>query len=185
MESFITAAGLRRLDDPPDSFFQPRTLASGLAQIQRFAGCCWWSRYSVARHTLLMVELIREFSPTPETILAAMFHDAAEMVTGDVTRPVQRQTGAASELSRLQTRIWMEILERRGVDLTRVDFSQVHAADDRILRVELMVIFGHEDEALPDPAVCYRREDFLNHTFEADRNQFESKLREALAAVLG
>jgi hypothetical protein len=112
MTWMLTATGaavdLQRMDLDSISLLD---VAHHLAKKDRFAGAC--NRlYSVAEHSLLVVELIEHEFPlaSPSTLLAALMHDAHEAYTGDLTRPMKQLLGDAWNV--VEHRIQMRVLER-------------------------------------------------------------------------
>lgn len=79
-----SSSGLRLypLDPRPEDFNIP-DIAAALAKTCRYAGHCQ-QFYSVAQHSVIMS---REFEPFASWCL---LHDVAEMLTGDIPRPVKR-----------------------------------------------------------------------------------------------
>jgi hypothetical protein len=79
----------------PDDFIVD-DIAYALAHINRYsgnAGLC-----SVGQHCLHVEDIVRRRGGDRETRLAALFHDAAEMVIGDIPSPAKRQMGCALEI---------------------------------------------------------------------------------------
>lgn len=96
MTWMLTATGatvdLRWLDADRISLLD---IAHHLAQINRYTGAC--SRpYSVAEHSLLVVELLEHQGETNPTLLqAALMHDAHEAYTQDLSTPMKQIVGDA------------------------------------------------------------------------------------------
>ena len=91
----------RRLDllDPTPMDIEIGDIAHGLAFVARWNGQTRgdWP-YSVAEHSLLVEQIFtRQGGPlvTPRWQLAAMLHDAAEYVIGDMINPVKSAVGPA------------------------------------------------------------------------------------------
>lgn len=64
-------------------------IAHSLSQINRFHGCA--SRpISVAEHSIMVADLVAKHFGTRQEQLAGLLHDAPEMVTNDIARPVKK-----------------------------------------------------------------------------------------------
>lgn len=69
-------------------------VAWSLAHINRYTGhAC--RAYSVAEHSLLVADIAHLLGASPGTELAALWHDAHECITGDVSSPVKQMLGSA------------------------------------------------------------------------------------------
>ncbi|MGL6211690.1 MAG: HD domain-containing protein [Paracoccaceae bacterium] len=90
----------RRLDllDPTPMDIEIEDIAHGLAFVARWNGqtCGDWP-YSVAEHSLLVVEIFDRMYPGEPARwrLAALLHDAPEYVIGDMISPVKSAVGPA------------------------------------------------------------------------------------------
>ena len=89
----------RRLDllDPTAVDIEIEDIAHGLAFVARWNGQTQGEfAYSVAEHSLLVVELSKRLFPKIEAKwqLAALLHDAPEYVIGDMISPVKAAVGA-------------------------------------------------------------------------------------------
>ncbi len=90
----------RRLDllDPTPMDIEIEDIAHGLAFVARWNGQTRgdWP-YSVAEHSLLVVEIFARLSPVQPARwhLAALLHDAPEYVIGDMISPVKAAVGPA------------------------------------------------------------------------------------------
>ncbi len=88
----------RRLDllDPSPLDIEIEDIAHGLSREARWNGQTSgaWA-FSVAQHSLLVEELARRFKPRlpPQWRLAALLHDAAEYVIGDLITPFKAAVG--------------------------------------------------------------------------------------------
>src|SRR5688572_24187363 len=74
------------LDPDPDAF-QPEDVARGLSHENRYAGN--YGPYSVAQHSVLVARVVEAKGGYPPQILAAIHHDDAEVVTGDIPTPIK------------------------------------------------------------------------------------------------
>ena len=108
----------RRLDllDPTPLDIEVEDIAHGLAFVARWNGQTRgdWP-YSVAEHSLLVVEIHRRANPDapPEEQLAALLHDAPEYVIGDMISPVKAAVGPAYE--ELDARLQEAVHRRFGL----------------------------------------------------------------------
>lgn len=73
---------------PDPTAFQPEDTARGLANENRYAGN--YGPYSVAQHSVLVARVVEKVGGYPPQILAAVHHDDAEVVTGDIPTPIKR-----------------------------------------------------------------------------------------------
>ena len=108
----------RRLDllNPSPLDIEIEDIAHGLAFLARWNGQTIGSfPYSVAEHSLLVEKLFSSRNPTIPTQwrLAALIHDAAEYVIGDMISPVKNKTGADYE--ELETQLTKVINTRFGL----------------------------------------------------------------------
>lgn len=109
-------------------------IAAALSKLCRFGGHCR-EFYSVAEHSILASELIRQECPGDRTLAAwALLHDASEAYMVDIPRPVKRQL---QEYVRLEDAIQKSIAERFSLPWPMPD--EVHRADTNMLALELRV----------------------------------------------
>ena len=114
MSWMLTATGaavdLRWLDAECISLLD---IAHHLAQLNRYTGAC--SRpYSVAEHSLLVVELLEHDGETnPALLQAALMHDAHEAYTADLSSPMKKVIGPAWDIE--ESRIQRAVLQRFGL----------------------------------------------------------------------
>jgi 5'-deoxynucleotidase YfbR-like HD superfamily hydrolase len=104
----------RRLDllDPSPLDIEISDIAHGLARVARWNGQTAGDHaFSVAQHSLLVEEIFRLQTPdsTTEQRLAALLHDAAEYVIGDMISPFKSAVGGDYKAveTRLQRAIHM------------------------------------------------------------------------------
>jgi uncharacterized protein len=117
-------------------------IAHHLAQLNRYTGAC--SRpYSVAEHSLLVVELLeRSTTLGPSALLAALLHDAHEAYTADLSTPMKQIVGPAWEME--EQRIQAAVLRRFGLQEA---FARHHA---RIKWADLTALSTERAALLPD-----------------------------------
>jgi uncharacterized protein len=95
---FIQTLSGRRvnpLDASPEDI-DPSDIARALANLCRFGGHSK-AFYSVAQHSTIVCDLLEERGATPDELMAALLHDAAEAYLGDVPHPIKHRSelGAA------------------------------------------------------------------------------------------
>lgn len=110
-------------------------IATGLSHICRFTGQCH-SFYSVAEHSVLCSHLV-----PPGDAFAALMHDAAEAVMGDVSRPLK---SLLPDYKRIEKRVEAAILAKWG--LSAVMPPSVKIADRQMLGVEQRQCMMNHDE---------------------------------------
>jgi hypothetical protein len=114
MSWMLTATGakldLRWLDADSISLLD---IAHHLAQLNRYTGACC-RPYSVAEHSLLVVQLLEHDGETqPALLQAALMHDAHEAYTADLSSPMKQVVGPAWDIE--ETRIQRAVLQRFGL----------------------------------------------------------------------
>lgn len=121
---------------PETSEITIEDIAHALAHIGRFTGHT--SRfYSVAEHSLWVSRLVR-----PQHRLAALLHDAAEAVLGDVSQPLKR---LLPDYRAIEQRVEAAILGQFGVTLPL--HPVIKAADTLMLAAEAAQLMPpHDDE---------------------------------------
>lgn len=91
----LTGRRMNPLDASPEDI-DPDDIAGALANICRFGG---HSRafYSVAQHSVIVCDLLAERGGSPDELMAALLHDAAEAYLGDLPHPIKHRSelGAA------------------------------------------------------------------------------------------
>lgn len=111
----------RRLDllDPSPLDIEVEDIAQGLSRVARWNGQTKgdWA-YSVAQHSLLVERIVAEIRPgyRPRWLLAALLHDAAEYVLGDLITPVKGAVGPGYKA--LETRLGEAVHIRFGLPAT-------------------------------------------------------------------
>mgnify|MGYP001158792564 FL=1 len=109
----------RRLDllDPTPLDIEIEDIAHGLSFLVRWNGQTRGDHgYSVAEHSILVEEIFNSLNPDidPKWKMAALLHDAAEYVIGDLISPVKSSVGQGYGL--LENRLMKAIFQRFGVD---------------------------------------------------------------------
>jgi hypothetical protein len=161
------------LFSPEPADVRLRDIAAGLAHTCRFGGHCR-AFYSVALHSL---HVSRELS-TDRLQLLGLFHDAGEAYVGDVPRPLKAEQEA---FERIETEILEVVWESFGVEPpTEAEWSQVMAADDRLLAYEADNILADGSWAEQSPALGY---DLRVDSIASVRERFHSRGEQLLDRV--
>lgn len=111
---------------PLPSMISLEDIAHALSLICRFNGHVH-KFYSVAEHSVLLSKLVPE-----EYALSALFHDAAEAYTGDITRPMRLHLAGLEDV---ETRINAIIIEKFEIKV-RFHCEEIKHADKRMLVTE-------------------------------------------------
>lgn len=112
-------------ENPEGSTVDLHDIVLGLSHLCRFTGQCH-TFYSVAEHSVHCSYLV-----PPEDALAALMHDAAEAVLGDVSRPLK---SLLPDYKRIEKRVEAAIAVRFGLPAEMPD--SVKKADLHMLAVE-------------------------------------------------
>lgn len=166
----------RRLDllNPNPQDIDIADIAHGLAFVARWNGQTVGKHpFSVAEHSVLVERLYRQQHPgsNPYWNLAALLHDAAEYVIGDMISPVKNAIG--NEYQSLETRLMDAIHRRFGLpkklpakvqadiksadrssawlEATRIAKFEIADADRIFVRPDVATIAGIEIQSLPGP----------------------------------
>jgi 5'-deoxynucleotidase YfbR-like HD superfamily hydrolase len=121
-------------EDPEGCYLSLRDISTGLSNICRFTGQCR-DFYSVAEHSVKCSHLV-----PPEDAFAALMHDAAEAVLGDVSRPLKSML---PDYKRLESRVEKAIFAQYR--LPEVLPESVKVADRRMLAIEQAQCMGNRD----------------------------------------
>jgi len=140
----------RRLDllDPTPVDIEIEDIAHGLAFVARWNGQTRgdWP-YSVAEHSLLVVEIFSRMSPNQPARwkLAALLHDAPEYVIGDMISPVKSAVGPA--YGEMELRLSAAVHLRFGLpaDLPITVKKAIKAADKVSAWLEAVQIAGFSE----------------------------------------
>ncbi|MEE2773599.1 MAG: HD domain-containing protein [Pseudomonadota bacterium] len=137
----------RRLDllDPTPMDVEVDDIAHGLSFLSRWNGQTLGAYgYSVAQHSLLVEELFSKLNQnvSPHWKLAALLHDAAEYVIGDLISPVKNHVGPAYNM--LETRLITVIYQRFGLPsiLPKPLEKKIKKADKNSAWLEAVTIAG-------------------------------------------
>jgi hypothetical protein len=110
---FIQTLSGRRvnpLDAAPEDI-DPVDIANSLANLCRFGG---HSRgfYSVAQHSVIVCDLLEERGATPDELMAALLHDAAEAYLGDLPHPIKHRSALGAAFRTAEKQLEAVIIER-------------------------------------------------------------------------
>lgn len=128
-------------------------IATNLARTARFNGATLGCQpYSVAQHSLHVAQAVEAWGYTAPVQLCALFHDAAEAITGDVVTPMKMLLGPA--FAAIEWRIADAIRGRFRLPL-RLDVHPIPDADAALLATERRDLLADPawdwPIALPDP----------------------------------
>ena len=139
----------RRLDllDPSPLDIEIEDIAHGLSRVARWNGQtdgAW--PFSVAQHSLLVLALYDHLQPRAEQRwrLAALLHDAAEYVVGDLISPFKAAVG--TDYKALEQRLDHAIRLRFGIpaELPKEVASQIKRADRASAYFEAVAVAGFD-----------------------------------------
>lgn len=127
---------------PSRDVLSPKTIAHHLSTINRFTGAAL-RPYSVAEHSLLVADLLRDhFHLDVHAQFAGLMHDAHEAITGDQSTPSKSEIGPG----------W-DLFEDRFADLVSVHFRcrtalicyqrEIRLADRMALYIERQHLLPH------------------------------------------
>ncbi len=124
----LTGRRMNPLDASPEDI-DPDDIAGALANICRFGG---HSRafYSVAQHSVIVCDLLAERGGSPDELMAALLHDAAEAYLGDLPHPIKHRSELGAAFREAEHR-----LGRPGLALDRAGEGAVGVAE--VLRAAL------------------------------------------------
>lgn len=124
--------------------FPAQAIARQLGGLRRYAGATL-DHYSVARHSLLVMELMS--TGEDDLRLLALVHDAHECWTGDVLRPASVRFKLP--LEELQHEHDAKLWSLLGLDPDPVSLTIVKRADDTACKLEMQLL-GKPQEAITD-----------------------------------
>lgn len=119
---------------PEESAITIDDIASGLSHICRFTGQCH-TFYSVAEHSILC-----SYRVPAEHAFAALMHDAAEAVMGDVSRPLK---SLLPDYKKIERRVERAILAKFGLPADM--HESIKRADLEMLAFEQRVCMLNSD----------------------------------------
>jgi hypothetical protein len=104
---FIQTLSGRRVNplDAAVEDIDPGDIANALANLCRFGGHSK-AFYSVAQHSVIVADLLeRQGDATPDELMAALLHDAAEAYLGDVPHPVKHRSELGAQFRQAEKRL--------------------------------------------------------------------------------
>ena len=110
---FIQTLSGRRvnpLDAAPEDI-DPADIARALSNLCRFGGHSK-AFYSVAQHSAIVCDLLEERGATPDELMAALLHDAAEAYLGDLPHPLKHRSELGAAFRVAEKRLEAVIVER-------------------------------------------------------------------------
>ena len=110
---FIQTLSGRRvnpLDAAPEDI-DPADIARALSNLCRFGGHSK-AFYSVAQHSAIVCDLLEERGATPDELMAALLHDAAEAYLGDLPHPLKHRSELGAAFRVAEKRLEAVIAER-------------------------------------------------------------------------
>ena len=138
-------------ENPKGSAITIHDIANALSHICRFTGHCH-TFYSVAEHSVHCSNLVPE-----KDAYAALMHDAAEAVMGDVSRPLK---SLLPDYKRIEKRVEEAILAKFGLPAQLP--ASVKEADMKMLRIEQReCMLNHDDWFGTSPIVMASIVQFL------------------------
>jgi hypothetical protein len=169
-------------------------IAHALSRIPRFNGHSHIP-YTVARHTILVVDILKSWGANPELLLMAWLHDAPEAYLGDIPTPLKRLFQPMFNI--LEVRFLTAIYDALIPNLEfgePDDYGWLKHADGLALLVERAVLKYPGKPTSHDwqfPESLYEEAKKLEHlcprhafTPEQDRVEFLRGLDSAIKAVL-
>lgn len=157
-------------------------ISTALSRIIRWNGHTNFGTISVARHSVNVCNTAKTITGDKQTLLFALFHDAAEAYVGDIVSPLKHMI---SNFERIEANIMACIAEKFGFRdalLTGKSVRHVKQADDmQLLNEARHLISGKYMETLREGerGIGIRLRDVLNlpHPLvadeENDKNAFE------------
>lgn len=110
---FIQTLSGRRVNplDAAPADIDPDDIARALANTCRFGGHTR-AFYSVAQHSAIVCDLLEERGATPDELMAALLHDAAEAYLGDLPHPLKHRSELGAAFRVAEKRLEAVIAER-------------------------------------------------------------------------
>jgi uncharacterized protein len=137
---FIQTVSGRRINpfEPDPSEIDPQDIAQALSNQCRFGGHCRVF-YSVAQHSVIVSDLVRESGGDPETVLAALLHDASEAYLVDLPHPLKHRSELGVAYRRAEAVLEQAIRERFSLV---ADMSGIKPIDRALLATERRAFTG-------------------------------------------
>lgn len=180
---------------PTEDMIHVGDIAHALSRIPRFNGHSHIP-YTVARHTILVVNILKSWGADPELLLMAWLHDAPEAYLGDIPTPLKRLLQPMFNILevRFLTAIYDALIPKDIEFGQPDDYGWLKHADSLALLVERAVLKYPDKPTSHDwhfPESSYEEAKKLEHlcpchafTAEQDRVEFLRGLDSAIKAVL-
>jgi 5'-deoxynucleotidase YfbR-like HD superfamily hydrolase len=110
---FIQTLSGRRVNpfDASPEDIDPADIATALSNLCRFGGHSS-AFYSVAQHSAIVADLLEQQGATPDELMAALLHDAAEAYLGDLPHPIKHRSELGEHFKTAEKRL-EAVIERR------------------------------------------------------------------------
>jgi hypothetical protein len=150
----LTSSGRKaRIFKPDPADVHLGDIAKSLAKQCRFTGHCrgFWS---VARHSVLVADILREQGKDPVTQLYGLLHDAAEAYLGDISSPLKRHIYAVTgvfvlHINEVEGR-WQDAIERALAGAPLLDEPNGRAMAAAIKTADLIALATERRDLMPD-----------------------------------
>jgi hypothetical protein len=163
--------------DPKPEEIDPRDIARGLANENRFAGQTEYP-YSVARHSLMVSHRVSHYAPdNKELALVGLLHDASEAYIKDIPRAFKR---AMPEYLAIERKVMEAIFNRFGLIHWLVDGklpSAVKQADEDALFTEAYHLFPNRPDVWNLTGSLIEGPWYLQTSNRVDEEQWRIELR--------
>lgn len=136
------------LDPRPDELCI-EDIAHALANQCRYNGHCNYF-YSVAEHSCLVAQAVKDAGGTLDEIFAALMHDANEAYYGDIIRPMKHQPEIAAVWKPIESHLQKMIYAWAG--LPTAEPSIVKQMDTALLHHECAALFPRNPQKWHIPA---------------------------------
>lgn len=120
-----------------------KDIAGALSKNCRFTGHCS-KFYSVAEHSVLVYDIMREKTRDPEILMWALLHDASEAYLSDIARPLKHQP--EFEFYRVVEKNVMRVVATR-FGMEPEEPASVKWADNCALRLEAQHLMPQREKA--------------------------------------
>ena len=160
----LRSGALVDLADPDCSRVHICDIAAGLARQCRWAGQIY-GFYSVAEHSMILSHMV-----PPEAAWAALMHDAAEAIIGDVVRPLK---ALLPDYRRIEARLEERLFERFMVDMA-THGPVVKAADALLAKLEHAWLYGEVERTGPQEEGAWLTctDDFIGFAYRGAQSRF-------------
>jgi uncharacterized protein len=178
MKNFIYMHGGKKynLDNPFVHSFNVEMIAHSLSNQCRFNGHTK-QFYSVAEHSVRIASYLHHSGYMPDTCLAGLLHDAGEIITGDITRPVQNYFHLDS-LKNFEEVVYIIICAQFGLSFKDIDRSIIKHVDMIICDCELNALVLNE-VVYPSTPLTFRFECWPPETAKKEFLEMFDKLKKA------